>query len=1058
MTCLPTDLIFRRRPAWLRRFLVLAALFALALRPAGAQPIDYEKDEALAAATVDVATERLSLAELFALCEQQTAFKFVFVKTDLPLAAEIRVTPARRVSLAALLGAAGVQAGVRFHRTNQQIAVRPGRAEKGSGALTGRVRDAGSRTYLSNATVALRDLNLQTATLSGGEYFFAEVPAGEHELVVSFMGYADVTRSIAASGAGITRADVDLGAEVLQLGAFVVAGEREGQARALQQKRAADNVMDIVSADSAGKLPDGNAAEAVRRLAGVFAEIDQNEGRFIVVRGIDASLNNITVNGVSVGSPDGGSRGVAMDAVPADLISRIEVVKAVTPDMDAQAIGASVNIVTPSAFDRDGAFAYGTLASGYYHGPKSEFKKNKFTPYSGSATAGTTFGDGKWGIVVGASYNYRHYISNRRSGGNPWYPAAPAGQPGADIFFPATQALFHYDVQRWRKGWNGALEFRPDANHQYFLRVTDNHFQDDEGRQQNGFDFFQTAYPASFTATSAHFSTGRSTVEYRRYLQRHAITNVSLGGKDLLAGGATQLDYTVAVGRAKIIVPDREDWEFRSASNAFPNDIDTSTLYWRVTPTPNFYDAASYPFRRVRFRKDDQTEENATAALNLKQRAAFLGRDGFWQIGAKYFTRDKQWNRDNVDYLAGTGANLFTLAQFGVSEPAPQLFGGYFRMSPQINLEAITKFFRENPQYFVLNPSGTLSDSNVNDFKMTEDIGAAYAMARANAGPVSALAGVRVERSTGDITQTELPTAGSTQLAPRFNHFKKSFTEVLPGVHLRYAPQRNWVFRAAWTNTLGRPNYADMAGAATFSYVETATGSGVYTGSLSSGNPDLKPYKSRNLDLTSEYYFSNAGIFSVSAFDKKIANPVFTNAYTLRNTSYQGLAFQSLSYSRPENATSGKIRGVEFNYQQQLTMLPRALSGFGFAVNFTTADSEERLFTRPNESLHFAKQAGKLYNVALFYEKFGVQARLAYTYTGAFVKSYGTDVNSDMYQAPRRIWDAKVSYRVSKNFTVFADIINLGEEPLDEYTGIYTHNGATESYWWTANFGVHWKL
>src|SRR5262249_40532815 len=157
--------------------------------------------------------------------------------------------------------------------------------------------------------------------------------------------------------------------------------------------------------------------------------------------------------------------------------------------------------------------------------------------------------------------------------------------------------------------------------------------------------------------------------------------------------------------------------------------------------------------------------------------------------------------------------------------------------------------------------------------------------------------------TSADVAQTELPTAGATALNPHLNHFKKDFTNVMPGVHLRYAAQKNWVIRGAWTNTIARPNYTDMAGASTFTYVETATGSGIYTGSITAGNPGLKPYESRNFDLTSEYYLTNAGIFSVSAFDKTIKNPVFTNAYTLRNTVYEGLNFQSLSYSRPENAT-----------------------------------------------------------------------------------------------------------------------------------------------------------
>jgi TonB-dependent receptor len=1039
-----------------------AALFATAvalLMPiAHAQATDYESDSALTAATVDLTVDRITLGELFAVCEAQTDFKFVYAKSDVPLEAAITVTPQKNISLAALLRAAQTQTHVRFQRTNHQLAVRLGRPESGRLVLTGFVHDLNTKRVLLGATVSLRENGRIAITDDTGHYVFRDLAPGRYTLAVDCLGYQSASQALTVSDDRSSRADFALSTETATLGKFVVEGEREGQARALQQKRTADNLMEVVSSDGAGKLPDGNAAEAVRRLPGVFAEIDQNEGRFIVVRGINADLNNITINGISVGSPDAGSRGAAMDAVPADLINRIEVIKAVTPAMDAQAIGASINIVTPSAFDRTGAFAYGSLASGYYSGPKGDFKKNKTTPYSGSATAGTTFGDGKWGVVVGASYSYRHYISNRRSGGTPWYPAAPAGSPGADIYFPATESLYHYDVQRWRVGWNGALDYRPDAANQYFLRITDNHFKDDEGRNLNDFDFFQTAYPASYTANSAHFNNGRATVEYRRYLQKHAITNYSIGGKNALGDGATKIDYSAALGVAEIIVPDREDWEFRSASNAFPNDIDTSTLYWKVTPTPNFYEAASYPFRRVRFRKDDQTEDNRAYTLNLRRDQKIFAHDGFWQIGAKYSTRDKAWNRDNVDYVAASGANGFNLSQFGLSESAPELFGGRFQMAPVINLPAILEFFKNNPQRFVANPAGTLSDSTTTDFKMDESVSAGYAMAHVSFGDLSALAGLRVEQAKGDVAQTELPSAGGTTLAVRVNHFTKTFTNVLPGIHLRYAPQKNWVLRAAWTNTLGRPNYADMAGAASFAYAEIDPGSGIYAGSLTSGNPDLKPYESRNFDLTAEYYFTRGGIFSISAFDKKIDNPVFSNDYTLRNTTYQGLNFQSLSYSRPENATSGKIRGVEFNYQQQLTMLPGAFNGLGFSVNYTTTDSEETLFSRPNEILPFAKQADQLYNLALFYEKFGIEARLAYTYTGAFVKSFGADHNEDQYQSPRRIVDAKVSYRITPHFSVFADVINLGKEPLDEYAGYEVRNGATEAYWWTANFGVNWKL
>lgn len=923
--------------------------------------------------------------------------------------------------------------------------------------ITGRVRDANTNSYLFGAHVTIRELNRTTNTASDGGYSFPNVPAGDYTLVTVYTGYNDATQPVHVGDEAVARADFVLGSEILKLEKYVVSGEREGQARALQQKRYADNLMDIVSADSAGKLPDGNAAEAVRRLPGVFAEIDQNEGRYIVVRGIDSALNNTTINGVSVGSPESGTRGAAMDSVPADLISRIEVIKAVTPDMDAQGVGASVNVVTPSAFDRKDTFASVTVAGGHFNGPRDDFQTKKVTPYSASGTYGRTFGEGKWGLIVGGSYSFRHYISNRQSSGG-WKPAGPAGTDGANIFFPPSDALFHYDVQRWRNGVNAALEYKPTDDHYLALRFTDNNFKDVEGREQSDFAFFQTTYPASYTPTTATFTGGRATVEYRYYRQLHNITNYSLEGKHNLGDGATKLSYLVALGEASKQTPDRQDWEFRSSSN-LTSTVDTSSFHWDLEPGAAYFNAANYAFRRVRFRRDDETEDNSNGRVDLKRERLLFGREGFLQIGARYFSREKGWNRENSDFNAGAGANAFNLGQFGLSKPAYEIFEGYRQQAPQINLAAIQAFFAANPNYFVVNAAGNLSDSNVNDFAMQEDIFAGYAEAKVNFDKWSVLAGVRVERTDADVTQTELPTAGNVALEPRLNHFSKRYTNLFPGVHFRATPTKQWVLRASWTNTIGRPNYPDMAGASTFVYVENLPeGSGSYTGSVSRGNPGLKPYESMNFDLSSEYYFKHQGILSVGAFHKRIDNPVYSFSEVEYDTTYAGLRFTSLGYSRPENADYGKISGLEFNYTQELTMLPSPFDGLRFSVNYTITDSEVKIFDfRPTDKLRFYKQPDEIYNVSLGYEKYRFKARIACTYTGDYITGFGSSSATDSFRAERLIYDAKVSYRISNHLTLFADVINLGQEPSNQYTGP-NRMTATEIYWWTANFGVTWKL
>ena len=169
-----------------------------------------------------------------------------------------------------------------------------------------------------------------------------------------------------------------------------------------------------MSADAVGRFPDANAAEALRRIPGVSLEIDQGEGRFVVVRGIDPSLNNVTINGQIIGTPaEFGTRGVSMDSVPADLISRLEVTKATTPDMDANAIGGTLNIVTLGAFDRpDGLFS-GTLRTGYND-------LSGRAPFSANVSYGRQLdADGRWGIALGGSFSQRRYDSqlNRISSG-----------------------------------------------------------------------------------------------------------------------------------------------------------------------------------------------------------------------------------------------------------------------------------------------------------------------------------------------------------------------------------------------------------------------------------------------------------------------------------------------------------------------------------------------------------------------------------------------------------------------------------------------------------------
>ncbi|MGH8017852.1 MAG: TonB-dependent receptor domain-containing protein, partial [Opitutaceae bacterium] len=163
-------------------------------------------------------------------------------------------------------------------------------------------------------------------------------------------------------------------------------------------------------------------------------------------------------------------------------------------------------------------------------------------------------------------------------------------------------------------------------------------------------------------------------------------------------------------------------------------------------------------------------------------------------------------------------------------------------------------------------------------------------------------------------------------------------------------------------------------------------------------------------------------------------------------------------FSRPENADSGRITGVELNYQQFFTFLPAPLDGFGVNMNYTITDSEATLLTQGEREVPFFKQSDNIGNFALMYEKYGFEARIAYSITGDFLTSVGSSSDTDGYIDERKVWDAKLSYRLNRNFTIFAEFLNINEQPLREYTGVPSRNSGFEIYGWKSRFGVNFRL
>lgn len=808
---------------------------------------------------------------------------------------------------------------------------------------------------------------------------------------------------------------------------IVVTGARASREEAIERKRLLPTIADVVASNGIGKLPDYNTAEAIQRLPGLSIQIDQGEPRYVVVRGIDPNLNQVTIDGNLVGIPEAEGRRVALDTIPSDLIAAIEVVKAVTPDYDANAIGGSINIVTPTAFDRPDAFTFASARGSYND-------KSGKTGFGGSATHGQRFGpDGQFGVVVAGSYSKRFIDSDLAEPTN-WASFTTAG---TTLAAPTNFILYDYRIMRERIGGILNLDWRPSDDVRLYVRNIYNEFTDHEERDQFNIVLLNGGTPAVLSPTQIRFPNARATRQFRQNDQTQKLYNISPGAEFKLGGVEVSLNYTYA--HAQEHTPIRDDIEFRTAANRTAT-LDLSgerPAFAAIDPT--LYDPAAFPLRRIRERREQIDEDLHAVRADLKLPFAG-GSDSFVKVGAKYIDRVK--TRDNRQSQRDA-VGVSTLARTGQTLAAPKdFYEGEYVFGPTINYQGVLDFYAANPALIALNPGQTAINDRTLDYRIHEKIYAGYAMASLVFGDLTAIGGARVERTEGRYDANAIrATTGITPLS-----FDRRYTNVLPSVHLNYQANANVKLRAAWTNTIGRPNYDESV--PTFN-----EDNGIGT----AGNPDLKPYTSRGFDLSAEYYPGTDTVFSLGVFQKHLKNPVFTQ--TIQNATFAGVQLTALS--QPQNATSGDLFGIEANAQQRFTFLPSPLDGFGVSVNGTYVKSKVKVPGRESEDLPFFGQSDWIANAALFYEKGRFEARLAVAYRSSFIANVGSAVqrtSADIYEAGRTGVDARISYKLFDAVEIFGSLSNIADAPLTFYQTSRRQTFSRQIYGINGDFGVSAKF
>lgn len=274
--------------------------------------------------------------------------------------------------------------------------------------LTGKVMDDTDNLSLPGATIKLLEGNRYTVSDQNGHFEFLNLPTGNYTVSVVYIGYQPIRKNIVVKNGQKNYITIQLSSSSLSLAEAVVLGDMaRGQAKALNQQKNNRNITNIISSDQVGRFPDANIGDALKRVPGITMQNDQGEARNIIIRGLAPHLNSVTLNGDRIPSAEGDNRNVQMDLIPSDMISTIEVNKTLTPDMDADAIGGSVNLITRAS--PNGQRLSATAAGGY--GPIRE-KGN----YTAGLVYGNRFSSNKFGIVLSGSYNNNRFGSDNVEG------------------------------------------------------------------------------------------------------------------------------------------------------------------------------------------------------------------------------------------------------------------------------------------------------------------------------------------------------------------------------------------------------------------------------------------------------------------------------------------------------------------------------------------------------------------------------------------------------------------------------------------------------------------
>lgn len=885
--------------------------------------------------------------------------------------------------------------------------------------LKGRVLDK-DKNPLPGATVCIDGTRYSAVTDIDGNYTFAKLPIGSHQLSVSYIGFAPVSMTFAMSEETEFVKDITMTESSQDLKEVVVTGVFSGQAKAINKQKGNINVTNVVSSDQIGKFPDSNIGDALKRISGINVQYDQGEARFGQVRGTPAEFSSVTINGTRIPSAEGDVRNVQLDLIPSDMIQMIEVNKTLMPDQDGDAIGGSINLVTKNSPSRLSLNA--TAGSGY------NWISRKAQMNFG-ITIGNRFFDDRFGVMLSASYHN-----------------SPSGSYNTEFIWEKDDnskvyvndyQIRQYFVTRERQSYSLSLDYKFSTHNKIWLKGIFNNRNDWENRYRATLKDITPEGVADVRVQTKGGGKGQRDAR----LERQRTLDLTLGGENRL--GIFDLDWKLGYARASEYRPNERYIDFRLKKQYFGFDLSNPREPWAYplngsTMTLN----DNFSLKELTEQFEDIVERDIKAAIDFK---TSLSDRSKLKFGLKYVAKTK---RKGIDYY----------------EYTPEDKKGFLKDALDHIVNESTSRFMPSDKYqtgiFVdkqylgslnLNDESMFSKEQVaaelaGNYNAREDVASGYARIDSRLSDnINFMGGLRIERTSLRYTGRDYD--DETDVVTATPREKSSYINFLPSLLLKWELKKEMIVRVGYNQSLSRPKYSALVPGMNISRSDNE---------IKIGNPSLKATTSHNIDLNAEYYWKSVGLVSASLFYKHIDG--FIVDEVIYNKEYDNHIWTK--FTKPKNAGNANIFGAEVTYQRDFSFIHPMMKCLGFYGTYTYTHSRVTDFNfegRENEKgLSLPGSPAHTANASLFFEKWGLNARLSFNYASAFIDEMGASSFYDRYYDAVKYLDLNLSYTFGRKakLTLYADCTNLLNQPLRYYQGSRDYTMQQEYYGVKFNAGV----